>query len=80
MKNVSFNFAIHSYTCDLEALNYCNVELTLLSLRTAIRNTKFKITDASLASEAIYRGGGQIIPTARRAVYRYVFFSFWQTN
>jgi U5 small nuclear ribonucleoprotein component len=25
--------------------------------------------DASLASEAIYRGGGQIIPTARRACY-----------
>lgn len=35
----------------------------------AIRNTKFKIMDASLASEAIYRGGGQIIPTARRACY-----------
>ncbi|KAK4550106.1 hypothetical protein LTR36_003073 [Oleoguttula mirabilis] len=34
-----------------------------------IRNTKFKITDVSLASEAIFRGGGQIIPTARRAVY-----------
>ncbi|KAF1809661.1 P-loop containing nucleoside triphosphate hydrolase protein [Eremomyces bilateralis CBS 781.70] len=34
-----------------------------------IRNTKFKITDVSLASEAIFRGGGQIIPTARRACY-----------
>ncbi|KAF3929819.1 hypothetical protein AA313_de0204765 [Arthrobotrys entomopaga] len=34
-----------------------------------IRNTKFKLMDASLASEAIYRGGGQIIPTARRACY-----------
>ncbi|KAI5241986.1 U5 small nuclear ribonucleoprotein component [Aureobasidium subglaciale] len=34
-----------------------------------IRNTKFKITDVSLAPEAIYRGGGQIIPTARRAAY-----------
>ncbi|KAG0644805.1 P-loop containing nucleoside triphosphate hydrolase protein [Tuber brumale] len=34
-----------------------------------IRNTKFKIMDATLASEAIYRGGGQIIPTARRACY-----------
>jgi len=34
-----------------------------------IRNTKFKIMDASLATEAIYRGGGQIIPTARRACY-----------
>ncbi|KAL1311629.1 hypothetical protein AAFC00_001739 [Neodothiora populina] len=34
-----------------------------------IRNTKFKITDISLAPEAIFRGGGQIIPTARRACY-----------
>ncbi|KAF3938478.1 hypothetical protein ABW19_dt0204373 [Dactylella cylindrospora] len=34
-----------------------------------IRNTKFKLMDASLANEAIYRGGGQIIPTARRACY-----------
>ncbi|PSR80382.1 P-loop containing nucleoside triphosphate hydrolase protein [Coniella lustricola] len=34
-----------------------------------IRNTKFKITDISLAPEAIFRGGGQIIPTSRRACY-----------
>ncbi|CCG81924.1 putative U5 snRNP component [Taphrina deformans PYCC 5710] len=34
-----------------------------------IRNTKFKILDAVLASETIYRGGGQIIPTARRVCY-----------
>ena len=34
-----------------------------------IRNTKFKLTDVSLAPEAIYRGGGQIIPAARRAIY-----------
>jgi 116 kDa U5 small nuclear ribonucleoprotein component len=34
-----------------------------------IRNTKFRITDVQLADEAIFRGGGQIIPTARRAVY-----------
>lgn len=34
-----------------------------------IRNTKFKITDVDLASEAIFRGGGQIIPTARRSCY-----------
>ncbi|KAL4889153.1 P-loop containing nucleoside triphosphate hydrolase protein [Aspergillus ambiguus] len=34
-----------------------------------IRNTKFKLTDVSLADQAIYRGGGQIIPTARRAIY-----------
>ncbi|KAI9834795.1 MAG: hypothetical protein M1819_002881 [Sarea resinae] len=34
-----------------------------------IRNTRFKLTDISLAPEAIFRGGGQIIPTARRACY-----------
>ncbi|PHH60567.1 hypothetical protein CDD81_1539 [Ophiocordyceps australis] len=34
-----------------------------------IRNTRFKVTDVALAAEAIYRGGGQIIPTSRRACY-----------
>ncbi|KID93668.1 Ribosomal protein S5 domain 2-type fold, subgroup, partial [Metarhizium majus ARSEF 297] len=34
-----------------------------------IRNTKFKVTDVLLAGEAISRGGGQIIPTSRRACY-----------
>ena len=40
-----------------------------LTLLAAIRNSKFKITDVTLASEAIFRGGGQIIPTSRRACY-----------
>lgn len=35
----------------------------------AIRNTKFKLTDISLAADSISRGGGQIIPTTRRALY-----------
>mmetsp|Transcript_35450 Transcript_35450/g.67878 ORF Transcript_35450/g.67878 Transcript_35450/m.67878 type:complete len:976 (+) Transcript_35450:63-2990(+) len=34
-----------------------------------IRNVKFKILDASLAPEPLHRGGGQIIPTARRVAY-----------
>ncbi|KAK9448518.1 P-loop containing nucleoside triphosphate hydrolase protein [Limtongia smithiae] len=34
-----------------------------------IRNTKFRIMDAVLAPEPIYRGGGQVIPTARRVCY-----------
>ncbi|KAL1926710.1 hypothetical protein VTP01DRAFT_5605 [Rhizomucor pusillus] len=34
-----------------------------------IRNVKFRILDAVLANEPIYRGGGQIIPTARRVCY-----------
>ena len=36
---------------------------------TAIRNVKFKILDAVVAGEPIHRGGGQIIPTARRVAY-----------
>lgn len=40
-----------------------------LLLYIAIRNVKFKILDAVLANEPIYRGGGQIIPTARRVCY-----------
>lgn len=34
-----------------------------------IRNTKFRITNVELAPEPIFRGGGQIIPTSRRACY-----------
>lgn len=34
-----------------------------------IRNVKFRLLDASIAEEPIYRGGGQIIPTARRVCY-----------
>ena len=34
-----------------------------------IRNVKFKILDAVVAGEPIHRGGGQIIPTARRVAY-----------
>lgn len=34
-----------------------------------IRNVKFKILDASISSEPAARGGGQIIPTARRVAY-----------
>mmetsp|Transcript_18570 Transcript_18570/g.39863 ORF Transcript_18570/g.39863 Transcript_18570/m.39863 type:complete len:988 (-) Transcript_18570:519-3482(-) len=34
-----------------------------------IRNVKFKILDAQIAPEPIHRGGGQVIPTARRVCY-----------
>ena len=34
-----------------------------------IRNTKFRLLDTTIAEGAIYRGGGQIIPTARRVCY-----------
>ncbi|KAF8072579.1 hypothetical protein HT031_000239 [Scenedesmus sp. PABB004] len=34
-----------------------------------IRNVKFKITDALIADEPLHRGGGQVIPTARRVCY-----------
>lgn len=35
----------------------------------AIRNVKFRLLGADLAQEPIYRGGGQVIPTARRVCY-----------
>ena len=41
----------------------------VVNIVTAIRNVKFKILDAVIAQEPIYRGGGQIIPTARRVAY-----------
>jgi U5 small nuclear ribonucleoprotein component len=34
-----------------------------------IRNVKFKIIDATIAPEPLNRGGGQVIPTARRVAY-----------
>jgi len=34
-----------------------------------IRNVKFRILHSSIASDPIQRGGGQIIPTARRVAY-----------
>lgn len=34
-----------------------------------MRNVKFRILDASIAQEAILRGSGQVIPTARRVCY-----------
>ncbi len=36
---------------------------------TAVRTVKFKILNAVIAGEPIHRGGGQIIPTARRVAY-----------
>ena len=35
----------------------------------AIRNCKFRILDAQVSEDPLYRGGGQIIPTARRVCY-----------
>ncbi|KIK02044.1 hypothetical protein K443DRAFT_97639 [Laccaria amethystina LaAM-08-1] len=34
-----------------------------------MRNVKFRLLDATLAQEPIFRGGGQIVPTARRVCY-----------
>jgi hypothetical protein len=41
----------------------------LTSRFSAMRNVKFRVLDASLAQEPIFRGGGQIVPTARRVCY-----------
>merc|ERR1712088_738648 len=35
----------------------------------AIRNCKFRMLDASISDNPVFRGGGQIIPTARRVCY-----------
>lgn len=45
----------------------CHNSVSLPS--SAIRNVKFKILDAVIAQEPLHRGGGQVIPTARRVVY-----------
>ena len=37
--------------------------------KIAMRNVKFRILDAEVAEEPISRGGGQVIPTARRVCY-----------
>jgi U5 small nuclear ribonucleoprotein component len=34
-----------------------------------MRNVKFRLLEAQLSAEAMYRGGGQVIPTARRLVH-----------
>ena len=34
-----------------------------------MRAVRFNIYDVTLHTDAIHRGGGQIIPTARRALY-----------
>lgn len=47
-------------------INRWNVHLNVL---LAIRNVKFRVLDATLAQEPIFRGGGQIVPTARRVCY-----------
>ena len=36
---------------------------------SAIRNVKFKLLDANIATEPSWRGGGQVIPTSRRVAY-----------
>jgi U5 small nuclear ribonucleoprotein component len=54
--------------CDERAFRHESV-LRLTDSQIAIRNTKFRLLDTVLAPEAIYRGGGQIIPTARRVCY-----------
>lgn len=34
-----------------------------------VRNVKFKILDAAISDQPLHRGGGQLIPTARRVCY-----------
>lgn len=55
--------------CDERGCSPPYTVLGLMDLVSAMRNVKFRILDASLAAEPIYRGGGQIVPTARRVCY-----------
>lgn len=55
----------------MHSVDYMSGHLAVLHCNCflAIRNCKFKILDAVVANESIYRGGGQIIPTSRRVAY-----------
>ncbi len=46
-------------------------------MHTAVRTVKFKILNAVIAGEPIHRGGGQIIPTARRVAYSAFLMVTW---
>jgi hypothetical protein len=60
---------------DLFVTNVSEISLIILIMpdhadcASAMRNVKFRVLDASLAQEPIFRGGGQIVPTARRVCY-----------
>jgi hypothetical protein len=45
-----------------------------------MRNVKFRILDASLAQGPIFRGGGQIVPTARRVCYSSFLMVSWPSQ
>ena len=67
---------VKSHICGSQKISAsfaCNFETrhthTHTHAHAAIRNVKFKILDAVIANEPIHRGGGQIIPTARRVAY-----------
>lgn len=59
--------------CDERTLSLSYISSTrpdlILYLFKAMRNVKFRILDATLAQETIFRGSGQIVPTARRVCY-----------
>ena len=62
LPSISFRF-YSQLSFDVNCWFYDDISLA------AIRNVKFKILDAVIAGEPIHRGGGQIIPTARRVAY-----------
>ncbi|KAF5658964.1 elongation factor 2 [Fusarium heterosporum] len=61
--------AVARFAKDLASSDVGSRRASMVPFVPAIRNTKFKVTDVLLANEAIFRGGGQIIPTSRRACY-----------
>lgn len=61
------NFIKLASECRFLEIQLCITRSSNLFL--AIRNVKFKILDAVIASDPLHRGGGQVIPTARRVAY-----------
>lgn len=50
-------------------INHLNINLQGVLADENMRAVRFNIYDVTLHTDAIHRGGGQIIPTARRCLY-----------
>ena len=51
----------------MPCLHFCLLQGVLCEEN--MRGARFNIQDVTLHADAIHRGGGQIIPTARRVIY-----------
>ncbi|XP_063710391.1 elongation factor 2-like [Symsagittifera roscoffensis] len=75
--NLKIALTFHSMTSSIESLEHLERThelLTAFSVEGVIANEncrgiRWRINDVTLHTDAIHRGGGQIIPTARRVLY-----------